>query len=310
MFQVAIVTFLVGSLLGRARRRTSSRADRVPRDPGPRRRRPDVAGAGHDRRHHPAARARSIPGLLRRGLRHLVACSARCSAASSPTAPAGSGSSSSTSRSASPRWSSPRAALKMPHVRREHTIDYLGAASIVASVTLVPALHRLGRPGPRLGLRQRHRAARRPGVVLAVAFVFVELRATEPIIPMRLFAQLDLLDRQRCSASSSASRCSASLIFMPVYLQVVDGMSPTQSGLAMLPMVVGIFSTSIAAGQIMIRTGRYKASRSWVRLLCRSAATESTPLPIRRRSRRMNTAATRIPPPAAIRASRRQPLAR
>jgi MFS family permease len=49
------------------------------------------------------------------------------------------------------------------------------------------------------------------------------------------------------------------MIFIPVYLQVVDGMSPTQSGLAMLPMVVGIFTTSIGAGQIMSRTGRYKA---------------------------------------------------
>jgi MFS family permease len=48
------------------------------------------------------------------------------------------------------------------------------------------------------------------------------------------------------------------IIFIPVYLQVVDGMSPTRSGLAMLPMVVGIFSTSITAGQIMTKTGRYK----------------------------------------------------
>jgi len=48
------------------------------------------------------------------------------------------------------------------------------------------------------------------------------------------------------------------MIFIPVYLQVVDGMSPTESGLAMLPMVVGIFSTSILAGQLMSRNGRYK----------------------------------------------------
>ncbi len=46
-----------------------------------------------------------------------------------------------------------RVALKMPHVRRDHTIDYLGAALVVGSVTLVPALHRVGRPGRGLGLR-------------------------------------------------------------------------------------------------------------------------------------------------------------
>ena len=48
------------------------------------------------------------------------------------------------------------------------------------------------------------------------------------------------------------------LIYLPIYLQAVKGMSATQSGLAMLPMVVGIFTTSIGSGQIMSRTGRYK----------------------------------------------------
>ena len=115
------------------------------------------------------------------------ACSARCSAASSPTAPAGSGSSSSTCRSAWSRWWSPRAALKMPHVRREHTIDYLGAAVVVGSrhrrscsTPPGPAPTTAGPPAPALGLLVA-------GVVLAVAFVLVELRAAEPIIPMRLF---------------------------------------------------------------------------------------------------------------------------
>jgi predicted MFS family arabinose efflux permease len=48
------------------------------------------------------------------------------------------------------------------------------------------------------------------------------------------------------------------IVFMPVYLQVVDDMSPTKSGLALLPMVVGIFSTSISSGIAMSSTGRYK----------------------------------------------------
>ena len=74
-----------------------------------------------------------------------------------------------------------------------------------------------------------------------------------------------------------------SMIFIPVYLQVVDGMSPTQSGLAMLPMVVGIFSTSIAAGQLMSRNGRYKifpilgASIVIVALVMLSQLTASSP---------------------------------
>jgi MFS family permease len=48
------------------------------------------------------------------------------------------------------------------------------------------------------------------------------------------------------------------LIYLPIYLQAVKGMSATESGLAMLPLVLGIFSTSISGGQIMSRTGRYK----------------------------------------------------
>ena len=74
-----------------------------------------------------------------------------------------------------------------------------------------------------------------------------------------------------------------SMIFLPVYLQVVDGMSPTKSGLAMLPMVVGMFSTSIAAGQIMSRTGRYKifpilgSSIVIIALLMLSQLTASSP---------------------------------
>ena len=103
LFQIAIVTFLVGSLLaGFSQNIEQLIAFRAVQGLG---------GGGlmalalaDHRRHHPAARARSLPGLLRRGLRHVAACSARCSAASSPTAPAGSGSSSSTSRSAWSRW--------------------------------------------------------------------------------------------------------------------------------------------------------------------------------------------------------------
>jgi MFS family permease len=48
------------------------------------------------------------------------------------------------------------------------------------------------------------------------------------------------------------------LIFLPLYLQAVKDLSPTRSGLALLPMIVGIFSASIPSGQLMSRTGRYK----------------------------------------------------
>ncbi|HEX6325735.1 MAG TPA: MFS transporter [Jiangellaceae bacterium] len=48
------------------------------------------------------------------------------------------------------------------------------------------------------------------------------------------------------------------IIFLPVYFQVVQGMTPTESGLALLPMMAGVLTTSIGSGQLMTRTGRYK----------------------------------------------------
>ncbi len=147
-------------------------------------------------------------------------------------------------------------ALKMPHIRRDHTIDYLGAAVVVASVCSF--LLYTAWAGPDLGWGSSTGVMLLvAGAVLAVAFVLVELRATEPIIPMRLFGN-SIFSISNLFGFLIGIAMFGSMIFIPVYLQVVDGMSPTRSGLAMLPMVVGIFSTSITAGQIMTRTGRYK----------------------------------------------------
>ena len=148
------------------------------------------------------------------------------------------------------------AALKIHHVRRDHTIDYLGAAVVVASVTSVLLYTAWAGPthgwGSSIGLTLLV-----AGLALAVVFVFVELRATEPIIPMRLFHN-SIFSISNLFGFMIGAAMFGSMIFIPVYLQVVDGMSPTRSGLAMLPMVVGIFTTSISAGRRMSHTGRYK----------------------------------------------------
>jgi EmrB/QacA subfamily drug resistance transporter len=147
-------------------------------------------------------------------------------------------------------------ALKIPHVRREHSIDYLGAAVVVASVTSVLLYTAWAGPtygwGDSLGLTLLG-----VGLALAVVFVLVELRAKEPIIPMRLFHN-SIFSIANSFGFLIGAAMFGSMIFIPVYLQVVDGMSPTRSGLGMLPMVIGIFTTSIAAGRRMSHTGRYK----------------------------------------------------
>ncbi len=148
------------------------------------------------------------------------------------------------------------AALKMPHVRRDHSIDYLGAAVIVAAVSSL--LLYTAWAGPELGWGDSASLALLlGGLALAVLFVLVELRATEPIIPMRLFRN-SIFSLANGFGFLIGIAMFGSMIFLPVYLQVVQGFSPTRSGLAMVPMVLGIFTTSLSAGQVMSRTGRYR----------------------------------------------------
>ncbi|MGH3334155.1 MAG: DHA2 family efflux MFS transporter permease subunit, partial [Nocardioidaceae bacterium] len=133
------------------------------------------------------------------------------------------------------------AALKIPHVRRDHRIDYLGAAVVVASVSSI--LLYTAWAGPDLGWgSSTGLMLLGAGLLLAVVFVFVELRATEPIIPMRLFRN-SIFSIANLFGFLIGVAMFGAMIFIPVYLQVVDGMSPTESGLAMIPMVVGIFTT-------------------------------------------------------------------
>jgi EmrB/QacA subfamily drug resistance transporter len=88
-------------------------------------------------------------------------------------------------------------------------------------------------------------------------FVWAESRAKEPIVPLHLF-------RNRTYAASMVATFFAAfaffgaIIFLPRWFQIVQGFSPTWSGLAALPLMVGLIASSIASGLIVARTGRYK----------------------------------------------------
>jgi EmrB/QacA subfamily drug resistance transporter len=147
-------------------------------------------------------------------------------------------------------------ALKMKHVRRDHSIDYLGAATIVAAVSsfLLYATW----AGPDNGWGSRSGVTLLVlGALLTAGFVFIESRATEPIIPLELF-NISVFRTSNLYSFILGFAMFGAIVFLPVYLQVVQGYSPTKSGLAFLPMVVGIFSTSISSGIAMSRTGRYR----------------------------------------------------
>jgi EmrB/QacA subfamily drug resistance transporter len=94
-------------------------------------------------------------------------------------------------------------------------------------------------------------------VVFLTIFVFVERRSPEPVIPLRLF-------RNRTFSSSMLAIFFATfgfgavIIFLPLYFLIVQGVSYTDSGYRLLPFMFGLITASIASGQLVARTGRYK----------------------------------------------------
>ena len=147
-------------------------------------------------------------------------------------------------------------ALKMPVVRRQHQIDYLAAAAIIGAVTCL--LLYMDWRGNAYGWTEAGSLLLVAGVLLlTAAFVVIERRAAEPIIPLRLFRNR-VFSVGNAFAFLAGIAMFGTIIFLPVYLQAVKGFTPTQSGLALLPAIIGIFSTSITSGQLITRTGRYK----------------------------------------------------
>jgi MFS family permease len=90
-----------------------------------------------------------------------------------------------------------------------------------------------------------------------VGFIATERRADEPILPLRLFTNHTFLIS--CSVGFIVGLSMfGSITFMPVYLQVVKGVSPSAAGLLLTPMMGGVLVTSIISGQIISRIGRYR----------------------------------------------------
>ena len=141
------------------------------------------------------------------------------------------------------------------HTERATKIDYLGVVTL--TLGLVPLLlgftvaENTGFGDPYFWLWAGL------GVFFLVIFVFVERRSPEPVIPLHLF-------RNRTFSSSMLSIFFATfgfgavIIFLPFYFLIVEGTSATESGYRLLPFMFGLIVASIASGQIVSRTGRYK----------------------------------------------------
>ncbi len=146
--------------------------------------------------------------------------------------------------------------LTLPFTRRDHRIDFEGAALLVAGVSaLLLALVRGGNEHPWasstiVGLLVS-------AVLLLSGFVAWERRALEPILPMRLFRERVFTTGVLLSFVIGCAMFGA-IVFLPLFLQVVTGASATNSGLLLLPLMAGLMTTSIGSGRIIARTGRYR----------------------------------------------------
>jgi EmrB/QacA subfamily drug resistance transporter len=140
--------------------------------------------------------------------------------------------------------------------RVHHTIDYLGALLLSAAATSLILLTSLGgttypwasAPIYILGIA---------GAVLIGLFVLAERRAAEPILPLHLF-RLRTFSVTSVVGFIVGFAMFGAIAFLPAFFQVVRGISPTISGVYLLPMMAGMLVVSISSGQIIARTGRYR----------------------------------------------------
>ncbi|ALC04885.1 hypothetical protein CDES_02115 [Corynebacterium deserti GIMN1.010] len=94
-------------------------------------------------------------------------------------------------------------------------------------------------------------------IVATIVFVFVEKRAVDPLVPMGLFANRNFV-LTAVAGIGVGLFMMGTIAYMPTYLQMVHGLNPTQAGLMLIPMMVGMIGTSIGVGNIVSRTGKYK----------------------------------------------------
>ena len=255
LFQLSILIFLAGSMLSGSVPE-HDRAHRLPGHPGCRGGRTDGRRPGHHGRRRAGSTAGAVHGVLRRRLRHHQ-------------------------RGRSPaRWMVHRApflAMDLLHQRaRSVSLPCSWWPPCFTSRSI--GCHTRSTGSGRLSSRSASPASScsPPGAVLSTpgappsiialglislvtlgVFCWIETRATEPIIPLWLFKNRTFTATSGVGFIIGFSMFGA-IIYLPLYLQIVHGASPTLSGLELLPMIGGMLLTFILSGRLVTRTGRYK----------------------------------------------------
>ncbi|MFD5503046.1 MFS transporter [Streptomyces sp. NPDC127061] len=147
--------------------------------------------------------------------------------------------------------------LKLPVVKREVKVDWWGAFFISAAVSLL--LVWVTFAGDKYDWLSWQTAAMVIGsLVLAGIFIAVEAKASEPIIPLRLFRNRTITLASLASLFVGIAMF-AGTVFFSQYFQLARGKSPTMSGVMTIPMIAGLFISSTVSGQVITKTGRWKA---------------------------------------------------
>ncbi len=146
--------------------------------------------------------------------------------------------------------------LRLPHVRRDARIDYVGALLVAAAISLLLAWVSLaGHDFAWWSATSAQMVV--PGVLLLAAALAWEWRTPEPVVPLRLFA-----DRTTALATVASVMIGlamfGSTVYLSQYFQIARGMTPTHAGLMSIFMVGGLMVSSLVTGRVIARTGVWK----------------------------------------------------
>jgi EmrB/QacA subfamily drug resistance transporter len=144
--------------------------------------------------------------------------------------------------------------LHTPAIR--HRIDYLGAGLLAGGVSALILVTTWGGSEYAWGSATILGLAA-VGIALLVLFVWRETKAEEPILPLSLFRS-SVFSIANSMGFTIGMTLFGAIIFIPLYLQLVYGASPTSSGLRLLPLMAGLLVAAILSGRWISRVGRYR----------------------------------------------------
>jgi EmrB/QacA subfamily drug resistance transporter len=146
--------------------------------------------------------------------------------------------------------------LHLPHVPRRHSLDYIGFVSLglgLSAVLLATSWGGTQYPWDSWQIVSMYIA----GAAILIGFVINENRAEEPVVPLRLWKN-SVFTLSNISNTTVAMAMYGAVFFIPLYAQGVIGVSATNSGAVLIPLMLTAIAVSIFVGRLITRTGRYK----------------------------------------------------